>query len=70
LIVSADDIREAGRDLAGLGVPSGIDPGRLAPGEAVMIAVDVANDGTLTLKGITGDQGALGADDSTQGQGL
>ena len=33
------------------------------------MAVDIAADGTLTLKGITSDQGAAGADDASQGQG-
>jgi hypothetical protein len=69
LVLSADDIRESGRDLTELGVSSGIDIGKLKPGEAVQVAVDVANDGTLTLKGITSDQGAAGADDPSQGQG-
>jgi hypothetical protein len=69
LVLSADDVRESGRDLAELGVPSGIDLGKLKPGEAVQVAVDVANDGTLTLKGITSDQGAAEADDPSQGQG-
>jgi hypothetical protein len=69
LIVSADDIREAGRDLAAMPVPTGIDTTRLTPGEAVQVAVDVAPTGTLTLKGITSDQGVAGADDPSQGQG-
>ncbi len=69
LVLSADDIREAGRDLPGLPIPSGVDPGRLTAGEAVQAALDVAADGTLTLRGITSDQGTTGADDQTQGQG-
>jgi hypothetical protein len=69
LVLSADDVREAGRDLGEVAVPAGIDLGKLTPGEAVQAAVDVADDGTLTLKGITSDQGAAGADDSAQGQG-
>jgi hypothetical protein len=69
LVLSADDIREAGRDLAELGVPSGIDLGKLSPGEAVQFAIDIANDGGLSLKGITSDQGAAGANDPSQGQG-
>src|SRR5262249_52097825 len=68
LILSGDDIREAGRDLAPLSVPAGIDPNRITPGEAVQVAVDVADTGALTLKGITSDQGAAGADDASQGQ--
>jgi hypothetical protein len=69
LVLSADDVREAGRDLGELGVPSGIDPGKLSPGEAVQFGIDIAADGTLSLKGITSDQGAAGADDPSQGQG-
>jgi hypothetical protein len=69
LMLSADDIREAGRDLAALPVPSGIDLAKLSPGEAVQGALDVAPDGTLSLRGITSDVGANGADDATQGQG-
>jgi hypothetical protein len=69
LVLAADDLRESGRDLAELGVPSGIDLGKLEPGEAVQAAADIAADGTLTLRGITSDQGAAGADDPSQGQG-
>jgi hypothetical protein len=69
LILSADDVRESGRDLAPLTVSGGIDPNRLNPGQAVQVAVGVADDRTLTLQGITSDQGAAGADDTTQGQG-
>lgn len=68
LILSADDVRESRRDLAPLEVPSGIDPNKLNPGQAVQVAVDVAG-GTVKLTGITSDQGAAGADDATQGQG-
>ncbi|HEX5821215.1 MAG TPA: zinc ribbon domain-containing protein [Solirubrobacterales bacterium] len=69
LVFSADDIREAGRDLTALPVPSSIDPSKLTPGEAIQADVAVANDGTLTLKGAASDQGTAGADDTTQGQG-
>jgi hypothetical protein len=69
LVLSADDLRESGRDLAELGVPTGIDLGKLKPGEAVQVAVDIASDGGLSLKGITSDQGVAGADDATQSQG-
>jgi hypothetical protein len=69
LVLSADDIREAGRDLPVISVPVGIDQSKLTRGEAVQVVVDVAGDGTLTLKGITSDQGSAGANDATQGQG-
>jgi hypothetical protein len=69
LVLSADDVREAGRDLGELAVPSGIDLGRLSPGEAVQLAIDVADGGGLALEGITSDQGTAGANDPSQGQG-
>jgi hypothetical protein len=69
LVLSADDVREAGRDLPALGVPAGIDQARLARGQAVQVAADIGSDGKLTLTGITSDQGAAGADDASQGQG-
>ncbi len=69
LILSADDIRESGRDLGGLPIPNGIDPSRLSTGESVQVAVGVAGDGGLTLHGIASDQGVAGADDTSQGQG-
>ena len=68
LVLSADDVREAGRDLLPLSVPAGIDQSRLARGQAVQVAVDLAG-GSLTLTGITSDQGVGGADDPSQGQG-
>jgi hypothetical protein len=69
LVFSSDDIREAGRDLGAIAIPAGIDPAKLSRGQAVQLAVDVADDGALTLKGVTSDQGAAGADDASQGQG-
>jgi hypothetical protein len=69
LALSADDIREAGRDLGPLAVPSGVDQSRLSRGGAVQVDVGVTPAGGLTLKGITSDQGAGGADDVSQGQG-
>jgi hypothetical protein len=69
LVVSADDIRAADRDLPELAVPDGIDPARLTPGQAVQVDVAIGSDGTLSLRGITSDQGVAGADDPSQGQG-
>jgi hypothetical protein len=68
LVLSADDVREAGRDLSPFVVPAGIDQSRLTRGEAVQVAVDIA-DGSLTVTGITSDQGAAAADDPSRGQG-
>jgi hypothetical protein len=69
LILSADDLRESGRDLAPLDAAAGIDLNRLRPGQAVQATVDISANGTLAIAGITSDQGAAGADDATQGQG-
>lgn len=69
LVVSSDDVREGGRDLSALSVPAGIDQSRLTRGQAVQLAVDIDGSGKLTLRGITSDQGAAGADDVSQGQG-
>ena len=69
LVLSADDLREAGRDLPFLSVPPAIDQAKLSPGEAVQVAVDIDGSGNLTLRGVTSDQGANGADDPSQGQG-
>jgi hypothetical protein len=69
LVLSADDVREAGRDLGELDVPAGIDLGRLNPGQAVQADLDIGPGGALSLKGITSDQGAGGANDTGQGQG-
>jgi hypothetical protein len=69
VVLSSDDIREAGRDLPALGVPNSFDQSRLTRGQSVQADVTIANDGTFSLKGITSDQGAAGADDASQGQG-
>jgi hypothetical protein len=69
LVLSADDIREAGRDLSEFDVPSGFDLSRLSVAEPVYATVGIASDGTFSLKGIASDQGAGGADDASQGQG-
>ena len=69
LVLSADDIREAGRDLEFLPVPPGIDQTKLSRGEAVRVDLDIQPSGELTLKGIASDQGTAGADDGTSGQG-
>ena len=69
LVLSADDIRESGRDLGPLAVPSGIDQSKLSRGIAVQVDVAVAPNGALTLKGVASDQGTGGADDASQGQG-
>jgi hypothetical protein len=69
LILSADDVRQSDRDLAPIEVPAGFDLNRLHPGQAVQADLAIETDGTLTLRGITSDQGVAGADDRSQGQG-
>jgi hypothetical protein len=69
LILSADDVRQAERDLPIFAVPTGIDLAKLGIGQAVQAAVDIAADGTLLLKGISSDQGVAGAEDAAQRQG-
>jgi hypothetical protein len=70
VVLSADDIREGGRDLLPIAAP-GLDLSRLQPGQAVYANVEVGSDAahTLTLRGITSDHGLIGADDPSQGQG-
>jgi hypothetical protein len=70
VVLSADDIRESGRDLLPVAAP-GLDLARLQPGQAVYANVGVGGDAahTLTLSGITSDHGLIGADDPSQGQG-
>jgi hypothetical protein len=69
LVLSTDDVRQAGRDLPGFDLPAGIDQAKLKRGQAVQVAVDISASGNLSLKGITSDQGSGGADDASQGQG-
>ena len=69
LVLSADDLREADRDLMAIPVPDGIDLAKLSPGQPVQAELGIAAGGALSLKGITSDKGVQGADDPSQGQG-
>jgi hypothetical protein len=69
LVLSADDVRESDRDFAAIEVPDEIKFDKLTVGQAVQADLAIAEDGKLTLRGITSDQGVKGADDPSQGQG-
>jgi hypothetical protein len=62
LIVSADDVRESGRDIS-LAVPDDIELGRLAPGDVLRLTTAIRDNGSLELSTVAGDKGGKGADD-------
>lgn len=68
LLVSADDVREGGQDLA-LAIPVGIDAAGLTAGDSVLAGVDLGADGSLTLTGLASDEHLKGADDAEATQG-
>jgi hypothetical protein len=68
LLISADDLRESGQDIA-LVVPAGIDAASLTPGVSVLVSVDIGTDGSLTLTGLASDEHLKGADDADAIQG-
>jgi hypothetical protein len=68
LLLSADDARDGGSDLL-MGLPTGIDPGGLRPGDSVLASAEVGADGSMTLTGIVSDEGIRGADDASSAQG-
>jgi hypothetical protein len=68
LLISADDTRESGHELL-FAVPASIDPSKFEPGQSVLLAADIASDGTLTLTGLASNQRLKGADDARAVQG-
>ncbi|HVY77618.1 MAG TPA: hypothetical protein VG898_03840 [Solirubrobacterales bacterium] len=68
LLLSADDIRESGLDIA-LSVPAGIDVTSLVAGDSVLASADIGADGTLTLTGLASDERLEGAEDAKATQG-
>jgi hypothetical protein len=68
LLLSADDIREAGHDLL-FAVPTEIDTSGLAIADSVLAGADIAADGTLSLTGLANDERTKGADDDKATQG-
>lgn len=68
LLISADDIRYGGVDLT-IAASKDIDLGLLEVDQPVIAAVEVGEDGELSLAGIASDAGLKGADDAEQLQG-
>jgi hypothetical protein len=62
LIVSADDVRESGRDIS-LAVPGDIELGRIDPGDVLKLTADIRDNGSLEISAVAGDKGGKGADD-------
>ena len=63
LILSADDVRESGRDIAVV-VPANLRLSDLSPGDVVKIRADIGASGNLTATAIADDGGESAADDS------
>ncbi len=68
LLLSADDLRQAGADLV-LAVPPKLATAKLVPGDSILATVDIGAAGELTLKGLAGDERTKGADDAAATQG-
>ena len=62
LIASADDLREAGRDIP-VGVPSKFNLGNVEPGDVVKLSTDIGKSGNYILASIASDERRQGADD-------
>jgi hypothetical protein len=62
LLVSADDLRESGRDI-GLAVPDEIKLGKLEPGQVVKLTAEIFESGSMQVSKVSGDKGGSGADD-------
>lgn len=67
LIVSADDVRESGRDIAVV-VSDELRLRDLTPGQVVKIRADIGKSGNLTATAIADDEGESAADDSDRVQ--
>jgi len=68
IMLSADGSNESEADLT-LTVPPKIKLPKLAVGDSYLVTAEVQADGSLTLKGIAGDEHRKGADDSASAQG-
>ncbi len=68
VLFSADWAGESESSLA-LAVPQEIDTAKLKPGDSYLATVEIAEDGSLALKGIAGDERRRGADDASSAQG-
>jgi hypothetical protein len=65
LIISADDLRESGRDVA-IAVPNDLRLAKIDVGQVLKIRADIGSGGNLTAKKIADDQRESGADDETR----
>ncbi len=65
IIISADDLRESGRDVA-IAVPNDLRLAKIDVGQVLKIRADIGSAGNLTAKKIADDQRASGADDETR----
>jgi hypothetical protein len=68
LLISADDVREAGHDLL-FAVSAGIDTAGVVVGESVLASADIATDGSLSLTGLASDERTKGASNAKATQG-
>ncbi len=68
LLLSADDLREGGKDLL-FTVPESIDTGKLKPGDSVAATAAIEAGGALKLTGLASDERIEGADDARAAQG-
>lgn len=68
LLLSADDLREGGKDLL-FTVPKSIETGKLKPGDSVAATAAIEAGGALKLTGLASDERIKGADDARAAQG-
>jgi hypothetical protein len=68
LLLSADDLRESGKDLL-FAVPKSIDTGKLVAGDSVAATAAIEAGGALNLTGLASDERTKGADDTATAQG-
>lgn len=62
LIVSADDVRESGHDIA-IAIPEEFRVAALKPGQVLKLGTEIGAAGALSLSSVAGDEGAHGAED-------
>jgi hypothetical protein len=68
LALSADDLRESGRDIV-LSVPKRFQTADFALGDSILATATIGEDGTLTLAGLASDERTQGAEDAGSTQG-
>jgi hypothetical protein len=67
LIVSADDVRESGRDFS-IAVPKDLRIADLAPGQVLKLGAAIGSQGALTLVSVSSDKGKQGAENPSMVQ--